>query len=180
VSEPAGAGAGLDEDDLPRRVRQASLAPQLRDSPVRPPSLPDVAIQTTRSPEETRVTMSAIQRGWERGRSVFDASGTDEPASEPVGAAVTPEADTASAASHPADTATAASPRADTATAVTPEADTATAASPRADTATAVTPEADTATSDTAGPAGADAGTGTGTGRANGDSAAPGTHRSDD
>jgi signal transduction histidine kinase len=178
VSEPAGAGAGLDEDDLPRRVRQASLAPQLRDSPVRPPSLPDVAIQTTRSPEETRVTMSAIQRGWERGRSVFDASGTDEPASEPVGAAVTPEADTASAASHPADTATAASPRADTATAVTPEADTATAASPRADTATAVTPEADTATSDTAGPAGADAGTGTG--RANGDSAAPGTHRSDD
>jgi hypothetical protein len=168
VSEPAGAGAGLDEDDLPRRVRQASLAPQLRDSPVRPPSLPDVAIQTTRSPEETRVTMSAIQRGWERGRSVFDASGTDEPASEPVGAAVTPEADTASAASHPADTATAASPRADTATAVTPEADTATAASS----------PADTATSDTAGPAGADAGTGTG--RANGDSAAPGTHRSDD
>jgi hypothetical protein len=28
-----------------------------------------------RSPEETRVTMSAIQRGWERGRSVFDPSG---------------------------------------------------------------------------------------------------------
>jgi hypothetical protein len=28
-----------------------------------------------RSPEETRVTMSALQRGWERGRSVFDPSG---------------------------------------------------------------------------------------------------------
>ena len=26
----------------------------------------------TRSPEETRSTVAAIQRGWERGRSVFD------------------------------------------------------------------------------------------------------------
>jgi signal transduction histidine kinase len=142
VSGPAGAGADLDEDELPRRVRQASLAPQLRDSLVRPPAPPDVALQTTRSPEESRVTLSAIQRGWERGRSVFDASGTDEPAS----AAVTPEAATAAAASGPADTAT----------------------------------DADAATADTADTAGTAGTADTGTGRANGDSAAPGTHRSDD
>jgi hypothetical protein len=160
VREPAGTGADLDEDDLPRRVRQASLAPQLRDSQVRPPSLPDVAIQTTRSPEETRVTMSAIQRGWERGRSVFDASGTDEPAS----AAVTPEAATASAANSTADTAT----PADTAPADTATADTATADAGTADAAPADTATTDAAAADTA------------TGRANGDSAASGTHRSDD
>jgi hypothetical protein len=160
VREPAGTGADLDEDDLPRRVRQANLAPQLRDSQVRPPSLPDVAIQTTRSPEETRVTMSAIQRGWERGRSVFDASGTDEPAS----AAVTPEAATASAANSTADTAT----PADTAPADTATADTATADAGTADAAPADTATTDAAAADTA------------TGRANGDSAASGTHRSDD
>jgi signal transduction histidine kinase len=165
VREPAGTGADLDEDDLPRRVRQANLAPQLRDSQVRPPSHPDVAIQTTRSPEETRVTMSAIQRGWERGRSVFDASGTDEPAS----AAVTPEAATASAANSTADTAT----PADTAPADTATADTATADTATADAGTADAAPADTATTDAAA---AD----TATGRANGDSAASGTHRSDD
>jgi signal transduction histidine kinase len=85
----------LDESGLPRRVRQASLAPQLRDSPARagpsadlgilsepPPAEPSPAgwsqserSSAERSPEETRVTMSAIQRGWERGRSVFDPSG---------------------------------------------------------------------------------------------------------
>jgi len=78
----------LDESGLPRRVRQASLAPQLRDSPARPgPSAdlgilsepapasdlsPSGAAAAERTPEETRATMSAIQRGWERGRSVFD------------------------------------------------------------------------------------------------------------
>jgi anti-sigma regulatory factor (Ser/Thr protein kinase) len=79
----------LDASGLPRRVRQASLAPQLRDTPPRPaPSaelgvLPDPSPSewsqsersADRSPEEARVTMSAIQRGWERGRSVFDPSG---------------------------------------------------------------------------------------------------------
>jgi signal transduction histidine kinase len=69
--------ADLDENGLPRRIRQASLAPQLRESPARPPTIPDLRMLAERSPEETRVTMSAIQRGWERGRSVFDTSGTD-------------------------------------------------------------------------------------------------------
>jgi signal transduction histidine kinase len=81
----AGTGADLDEEELPRRVRQASLAPQLRESPARPPSVPDVGMLASRSPEETRVTMSAIQRGWERGRSVFDPAGPDEPANAGAG-----------------------------------------------------------------------------------------------
>jgi hypothetical protein len=75
------------DDGLPRRVRQASLAPQLRETPARPGPSADLGVlaeppptewsatERERSPEETRVTMSAIQRGWERGRSVFDPSG---------------------------------------------------------------------------------------------------------
>jgi hypothetical protein len=53
---------------LPVRVRQASLAPQLRDGgPAgqdgdRPASSP--------SPEAARSIMTALQRGWERGRYV--------------------------------------------------------------------------------------------------------------
>jgi hypothetical protein len=80
------AEADLD-DGLPRRVRQASLAPQLRETPARPGPSADLGVlaeppptewsaaERERSPEETRVTMSAIQRGWERGRSVFDPAG---------------------------------------------------------------------------------------------------------
>jgi hypothetical protein len=82
-------GTPLDASGLPRRVRQASLAPQLRQTPPRPAPSADLGVlsdpspsewaqsepSADRSPEETRVTMSAIQRGWERGRSVFDPSG---------------------------------------------------------------------------------------------------------
>jgi anti-sigma regulatory factor (Ser/Thr protein kinase) len=50
---------------LPRRVRQASLAPQLRDE-VEPVS--DTA-SGERSPEELRTMLSSIQKGWLRGRS---------------------------------------------------------------------------------------------------------------
>jgi signal transduction histidine kinase len=98
-SEPGGAipataeraaAPEADEPGLPRRVRQASLAPQLRDTPARPAPSADLGMlpdpspsewsppepsSAERSPEETRVAMSAIQRGWERGRSVFDPSG---------------------------------------------------------------------------------------------------------
>jgi signal transduction histidine kinase len=84
----------LDESGLPRRVRQASLAPQLRATPPRAAPAADLGILSEsapdyapseqpapeRTPEETRATMSAIQRGWERGRSVFDpAAGNGEP-----------------------------------------------------------------------------------------------------
>ena len=77
---PAGPGAGPGGNDgngdikgLPRRVRQASLAPQLRDSP--PPRQTTVASTGLSggtqgpSPAEIRQTMSSLQRGWQEGRS---------------------------------------------------------------------------------------------------------------
>jgi hypothetical protein len=76
---PGGTGLGSGGNDgnddtkgLPRRVRQASLAPQLRDSP--PPRRTTVASTglsggTGPSPEEIRQTMSSLQRGWQEGRS---------------------------------------------------------------------------------------------------------------
>jgi signal transduction histidine kinase len=63
---------------LPIRVRQASLAPQLRDAG---PLAADAADQvpSAPSPEAARNTMRALQRGWERGRSI---SAKQEPLSE--------------------------------------------------------------------------------------------------
>jgi signal transduction histidine kinase len=63
---------------LPVRVRQASLAPQLRDAG---PLAADAAdeIPSAPSPEAARNTMTALQRGWERGRSI---SANPEPLSE--------------------------------------------------------------------------------------------------
>jgi signal transduction histidine kinase len=104
AEEPAGADLADLDDGLPRRVRQASLAPQLRETPGRPGPSADLGVlaeppptewsaaEHERSPEETRATMSAIQRGWERGRSVFDPAGgngegTPEPGTGPGGPA---------------------------------------------------------------------------------------------
>ena len=77
-----GADADLDELSLlPRRVRQASLAPQLRETgyatmPGADGSADPAAEELEeRSPDEARSTITAIQRGWQRGRSLFDASG---------------------------------------------------------------------------------------------------------
>ena len=70
---PAGNDGDGDIDGLPRRVRQASLAPQLRDSP--PPRKTTVASTglsggtSGPSPAEIRQTMSALQRGWQEGRA---------------------------------------------------------------------------------------------------------------
>jgi hypothetical protein len=63
---------------LPVRIRQASLAPQLRDAD---PVAADGADQvpSAPSPEAARNTMTALQRGWERGRS---SSAKQEPLSE--------------------------------------------------------------------------------------------------
>jgi signal transduction histidine kinase len=76
--DPGGTTTELTDLGLPVRVRQASLAPQLRDrggfaAPENGPRGP--------SPEAARSTVSALQRGWERGRS---ASGTADPASGTV------------------------------------------------------------------------------------------------
>jgi hypothetical protein len=101
-SEPASgragtaAGASAQPSDppagglLPRRVRQASLAPQLRgdagdESPRSPPHRRDPA-ERERSPEDVRARMASLQRGWTRGRSanepedVQDADGLGDSA----------------------------------------------------------------------------------------------------
>jgi len=56
---------------LPRRVRQASLVPQLRGTaeatPEKPPET--AAGRPPRSPEMSRSLMSALQDGWRRGRA---------------------------------------------------------------------------------------------------------------
>jgi hypothetical protein len=69
-------GGSLTELVLPRRIRQASLAPQLREPP------PDAADSNggpaaERSPDEMRDALSAMQRGWERGRD--DDTGAGQP-----------------------------------------------------------------------------------------------------
>ena len=69
---PAGGpGADSDAPGLPRRVRQASLAPQLRDNPPRRPTSAAVSAAPASgpTPAEIRQTMSALQRGWQEGRS---------------------------------------------------------------------------------------------------------------
>jgi signal transduction histidine kinase len=81
---PGGFATGPDADfgeaGLPRRVRQASLAPQLREPAAEPVPASGGEDLWTRSPEETRSTMTAIQQGWERGRSVFDVPLASPPA----------------------------------------------------------------------------------------------------
>ncbi|MGE6736842.1 ATP-binding protein, partial [Streptomyces sp. NPDC059900] len=55
-------------DDLPRRVRQASLAPQLRERPPGDAAGPVSVRETSeRSPEEVRERMTAYRDGWARG-----------------------------------------------------------------------------------------------------------------
>ncbi|MFC7816389.1 nitrate- and nitrite sensing domain-containing protein [Streptomyces sp. NPDC057367] len=61
---------------LPRRVRQANLAPQLRQSTERPAeNRPD---PVDRDAEEVRSRMASLQRGWQRGRRE-NAEGDDVP-----------------------------------------------------------------------------------------------------
>jgi hypothetical protein len=64
------AGADDDANGLPRRVKQASLAPQLRDNPPgRTSAAGDGFAASGPTPEELRRTMAALQRGWQEGRS---------------------------------------------------------------------------------------------------------------
>jgi signal transduction histidine kinase len=74
-ARPGEAGAaGGPKPELPRRIRQANLAPQLRDERI-PDSLDPGEGGDDRSPEELRTMLSSIQKGWLRGRSA--AEGTD-------------------------------------------------------------------------------------------------------
>ncbi|MFG2318129.1 sensor histidine kinase [Streptomyces tendae] len=61
---------------LPRRVRQASLAPQLRQSPE--PATEDRPDPADRDADEVRSRMASLQRGWQRGRKE-NAAGDDPP-----------------------------------------------------------------------------------------------------
>jgi signal transduction histidine kinase len=61
--------ADLTAMGLPVRVRQASLAPQLRDGGPRAADA-DESTPSPPSPEVARSTMTALQRGWERGRYI--------------------------------------------------------------------------------------------------------------
>jgi signal transduction histidine kinase len=73
--DPGPAPAEPAELGLPRRIRQANLAPQLRkDGPPLPSGEPSPFDEPT--PEAARRTMMALQQGWERGRS---SAGTPVP-----------------------------------------------------------------------------------------------------
>ncbi|MGW6293538.1 histidine kinase, partial [Streptomyces sp. NPDC055058] len=60
-ARPGAAGGAL-----PRRVRQASLAPQLKHSAER--HTEDTGPPAERDAEEVRSRMASLQRGWQRGR----------------------------------------------------------------------------------------------------------------
>lgn len=72
TTAPQGPNPGLGA--LPRRVRQANLAPQLRQGPApRPENRSDPA---DRDADEVRSRMASLQRGWQRGREE-NAAGDD-------------------------------------------------------------------------------------------------------
>ncbi|MFJ4004548.1 nitrate- and nitrite sensing domain-containing protein [Streptomyces sp. NPDC090023] len=69
AAHPAAAPADPAPDDtapLPKRVRQANLAPQLRRDPGRRPE--NTFEPAVRDADEVRSRMASLQRGWERGR----------------------------------------------------------------------------------------------------------------
>ncbi|MBR8640302.1 sensor histidine kinase [Streptomyces tuirus] len=65
-----------DSDDLPRRVRQASLAPQLRDTRPEEPSPSPAPRDDERTPELVRDRMAAYRDGWARGGGRQPGRGT--------------------------------------------------------------------------------------------------------
>jgi hypothetical protein len=86
---PASAAPAADTyRGLPRRVRQASLNPHLRDSQsaaVRRPRAGGTPPSEIRSPEEARNLVASLQSGWQRGRE------TDAPDTESTDAAQAPQ-----------------------------------------------------------------------------------------
>jgi len=80
-AEPGSQDANGDGPDLPRRVRQASLAPQLRaDPPRRRVTMAGGGRSSWPTPAEARRTVSALQRGWQEGRSEHGANPSAQPA----------------------------------------------------------------------------------------------------
>ncbi|MFF6840108.1 nitrate- and nitrite sensing domain-containing protein [Streptomyces tanashiensis] len=71
-------GHGDSENELPRRIRQASLVPQLRETPAPAPvSVPVAPGADARTPEQVRDRMAAYRDGWQRGGGA--APGTRRP-----------------------------------------------------------------------------------------------------
>jgi hypothetical protein len=68
---PTGDASGGEQEGLPRRVRQASLAPQLRAAEQQggSPAEGGVPPASAASLADMRDTLSAMQRGWQQGRS---------------------------------------------------------------------------------------------------------------
>jgi len=64
----AGQPAAGTHRGLPRRVRQASLSPHLRDSSPSAAARAPAHGPAVRSPEQAQSLLSSLQRGWERGR----------------------------------------------------------------------------------------------------------------
>jgi signal transduction histidine kinase len=90
-SDPGSPAAKPDANDdikgLPRRVKQANLAPQLRASPPSRRTTPGggAGPSSGPTPAEIRQTMSALQRGWQEGRSQrAPGPSSDEPPREPL------------------------------------------------------------------------------------------------
>ncbi|MEV0640625.1 nitrate- and nitrite sensing domain-containing protein [Streptomyces sp. NPDC050619] len=73
-SGPGVQGTGSGSAPLPRRVRQANLAPQLRQDAER--RTDDRAELADRDADEVRSRMASLQRGWQRGREE-NAAGDD-------------------------------------------------------------------------------------------------------
>ena len=76
---------------LPRRIRQASLSPHLKDSPSAAMRA-SLAASTTppsdaRTPEEARDIVSSLQIGWQRGRETDTPDTPDTPDTQPAAGA---------------------------------------------------------------------------------------------
>ncbi len=68
LHRPPEDGEGTESDDLPRRVRQAHLAPQLREQPTgEREQAPTAPRDEHRTPEVVRDRMAAYREGWTRG-----------------------------------------------------------------------------------------------------------------
>jgi signal transduction histidine kinase len=103
-ARPGGPGADGDVQGLPRRVRQASIAPQLRDNPPRRRTVAAASAAPAGgpTPAEIRQTMSALQRGWQEGRSQRATAAGDAPfGGPPPGTVPSPGGDRGPAADEP-------------------------------------------------------------------------------
>ncbi|HEV7625142.1 MAG TPA: nitrate- and nitrite sensing domain-containing protein, partial [Streptomyces sp.] len=95
-STPFGASRSGTVGGLPRRVRQANLAPQLKrdsgeGSPGRSERGPGSDDLTNRDADEVRSRMASLQRGWQQGRRHNADASSDEAAESAPG--TTPEGD---------------------------------------------------------------------------------------